>query len=110
MEKKRAHHISAPIAPNYRLGHSTSDSLFDECPPPAYQPPHHIAANITEPPQSLQSKSIQNLNSFNQINFYQPTPPPQTVIVHRQPTRSKDACCWGCLAALCLCFGAKECC
>ncbi|CEP08266.1 hypothetical protein [Parasitella parasitica] len=96
MEKKRAHHISAPIVPNYRVGHSTSDSLFDECPPPAYQPPQSAAATIAEPPQSLQSKSIQNLNNFNQLGrFYQPTPSPQTVIVHRQPTRSKDACCWG---------------
>ncbi|KAI7897619.1 uncharacterized protein BX663DRAFT_527704 [Cokeromyces recurvatus] len=42
--------------------------------------------------------------------YYQPTPPPETVIVHSVPKKSKDACCWGCAAALCLCFGLKECC
>ncbi|EPB84225.1 hypothetical protein HMPREF1544_09017 [Mucor circinelloides 1006PhL] len=119
MDKKRAHHISAPISPNYHgFGHSTSDSLFDDYPPPAYQPPHNMSASLggvsgaaMHPPPPIQSKSIQNLNNFNQTNqFYHPTPPPQTVIIYRQPTRSKDACCWGCLAALCLCFGAKECC
>ncbi|KAI8882941.1 hypothetical protein K501DRAFT_323715 [Backusella circina FSU 941] len=91
LDKKKAHHISVPISPHYNhFGNSTSDSIFD--PPPAYQAPH--------------------LDSFHSTSnsFYQPTPPPQTVIIHRQPTRSKDACCWGCLAAMCLCFGAKECC
>ncbi|KAI8335646.1 hypothetical protein EDC96DRAFT_354549 [Choanephora cucurbitarum] len=87
IEKKRAHHISAPIPPHFQqFNRSTSDSLLEEYPPPpAYQPPTH-----------------------NQ--FYYPQPVPQTVIVHRQPAKSKDACCWGCLAAICLCFGAKECC
>ncbi|CAO3699816.1 unnamed protein product [Rhizopus stolonifer] len=42
--------------------------------------------------------------------LYCPTPPPQTIIVHKHPSKSKASCCWGCLAALCLCFGAKECC
>ncbi|KAI8078405.1 hypothetical protein BDF21DRAFT_463640 [Thamnidium elegans] len=105
-EKKRAHHISAPISPNYPgFGNSTSDSFFDDYPPPpAYQP--QLNHN---PTMNAQQKT--NLNHFNQMNeFYHPTPPPQTVIIYRQPTRSKDACCWGCLAAMCLCFGAKECC
>ncbi|KAI8149833.1 hypothetical protein BJV82DRAFT_584802 [Fennellomyces sp. T-0311] len=42
--------------------------------------------------------------------FYEPTPAPQTVVVHDTPGRSKDACCWGCIAAITLCFGIKECC
>lgn len=89
-EKKRAHHISAPIGPNYQgFGHSTSDSFFDEYPPPAYQPHQN---DVPYQP----NKSNTNLHQFNQMNqFYHPTPPPQTVIIHRQPTRSKDACCWG---------------
>ncbi|KAI8071934.1 hypothetical protein BDF21DRAFT_424556 [Thamnidium elegans] len=27
--------------------------------------------------------------------FYKPTPPPETVVVHSKPKKSKDACCWG---------------
>ncbi|CAO3702762.1 unnamed protein product [Rhizopus stolonifer] len=47
----------------------------------------------------------------NQARYYRPTPPPDSVlVVHEKPEKSKDACCWGCLAALCLCFGIKECC
>ncbi|KAI9246438.1 hypothetical protein BDA99DRAFT_526874 [Phascolomyces articulosus] len=42
--------------------------------------------------------------------YYEMTPAPQTVIVRDTPSRTKDACCWGCLAAICLCFGIKECC
>ncbi|KAI8645282.1 hypothetical protein BD408DRAFT_412094 [Parasitella parasitica] len=42
--------------------------------------------------------------------FYQPTPAPETVIVHSVPKKTNDACCWGCAAALCLCFGLEECC
>ncbi|CAO3640151.1 unnamed protein product [Mucor hiemalis] len=43
-------------------------------------------------------------------HYYQPTPPPETVVVHSIPKKTNDACCWGCAAALCLCFGLKECC
>ncbi|EIE82550.1 hypothetical protein RO3G_07255 [Rhizopus delemar RA 99-880] len=93
-DKKRGHHISAPLPPQMMRN--------DDYPPPAYQPttqyyypPHH--------PQEPSSKDYLNYS-------YYPTPSPQTVIIQRQPTRSKDSCCWGCLAALCLCFGAKECC
>ncbi|KAI8989953.1 hypothetical protein BDB01DRAFT_848058 [Pilobolus umbonatus] len=99
MDKKKAHHISAPTSPQYvRLGNSTSDSLLDDYPPPAYQPPHHQDDYSFYP----------NTKSGN--HYYQPTPAPQTVIINRQPTRAKDPCCWGCLAALTLCLGAKECC
>ncbi|KAI7858699.1 hypothetical protein BDC45DRAFT_497440 [Circinella umbellata] len=42
--------------------------------------------------------------------YYEMTPAPQTVIVRDTPSRTKDACCWGCLAAICLCCGIKECC
>lgn len=42
--------------------------------------------------------------------FYQPTPAPNTVVIHDTPTRSKNACCLGCLAAMCLCCGIQECC
>ncbi|KAG2200362.1 hypothetical protein INT47_002276 [Mucor saturninus] len=42
--------------------------------------------------------------------FYKPTPPPETVVVHSVPKKTNDACCWGCAAALCLCFGLEECC
>ncbi|KAG2190673.1 hypothetical protein INT46_008263 [Mucor plumbeus] len=52
---------------------------------------------------------VQNL-SQSQAQFYQPTPPPETVIVHSVPKKTNDACCWGCAAALCLCFGLEECC
>lgn len=63
-------------------------------------------------------------------HYYQPTPPPETVVVHSIPKKTNDACCWGwyvqikftsggysidfflsvSAAALCLCFGLKECC
>ncbi|KAI8336491.1 hypothetical protein BD560DRAFT_440365 [Blakeslea trispora] len=43
-------------------------------------------------------------------HFYHPTPAPDTVVVHSVPKKTDDACCWGCAAALCLCFGLKECC
>ncbi|KAL7321686.1 hypothetical protein PS15m_001431 [Mucor circinelloides] len=46
----------------------------------------------------------------SQAQFYQPTPAPETVIVHSVPKKTNDACCWGCAAALCLCFGLEECC
>ncbi|KAG1372552.1 hypothetical protein G6F61_010952 [Rhizopus arrhizus] len=75
--------------------------LHDDYPPPAYQP----TAHYYYPPNHIQEPSKDYLNYS-----YYPTPSPQTVIIQRQPTRSKDSCCWGCLAALCLCFGAKECC
>ncbi|CEI88174.1 hypothetical protein RMCBS344292_02572 [Rhizopus microsporus] len=89
LDKKRVHHISAPISPLGIANNKPLDSLYEDYPPPAYQPPQVYEHNN---------------------HFYHPTPPPQTVIIHRQPTKSKDSCCWGCLAALCLCFGAKECC
>lgn len=94
-DKKRAHHISMPLSQNYPgFAHSTSDSFYDDYPPPAYQPPHQM--NNFSTMNERQLKSQQNLNNFNQTNhFYHPTPPPQTVIIYRQPTRSKDACCWG---------------
>lgn len=96
-EKKRAHHISAPISPNYPgFNNSTSESFFDDYPPPpAYQPPHQSNQQQQHMP-TLNEHQKNNLNHFNQMNqFYHPTPPPQTVIIYRQPTRSKDACCWG---------------
>ncbi|KAG0995368.1 hypothetical protein G6F57_008876 [Rhizopus arrhizus] len=92
-DKKRGHHISAPLPPQM-IRH-------DDYPPPAYQP----TAHNYYPPNHIQEPSKDYLNYS-----YYPTPSPQTVIIQRQPTRSKDSCCWGCLAALCLCFGAKECC
>ncbi|KAI8339088.1 hypothetical protein BC941DRAFT_469270 [Chlamydoabsidia padenii] len=73
-------------------------------PPPAYQPmfnQHHH--------HSLNSRSRHSHHGEPTISFYHPTPLPQTVIVHDTPSRSKDACCWGCVAGLILCFGAKEC-
>ncbi|KAI7905285.1 uncharacterized protein BX663DRAFT_502343 [Cokeromyces recurvatus] len=101
--KKRAHHISAPISPNNNNYHHLVDDLTADCtaypPPPAYQPSSF---------QNCTDKSIRQNQSCG--FYYHSTPPPQTVIIYRQPARSKDACCWGCLAALCLCFGAKECC
>ncbi|KAG1147026.1 hypothetical protein G6F37_007540 [Rhizopus arrhizus] len=92
-DKKRGHHISAPLPPQMIRN--------DDYPPPAYQP----TAQYYYPPNNIQEPSKDYLNYS-----YYPTPSPQTVIIQRQPTRSKDSCCWGCLAALCLCFGAKECC
>lgn len=84
--QKKAHHMSVPLAPAHH-----SDSYFiDDYPPPAYQPP----LNTSLPFQSHQP----NLHTFNlqqEQYYYHPTPPPQTVIIYRQPTRSKDACCWG---------------
>ncbi|KAI8091434.1 uncharacterized protein B0P05DRAFT_527524 [Gilbertella persicaria] len=101
-EKKRAHHISAPLPPHFQgFNQSTSDSLFEDYPPPpAYQPPQFNEGSIPH------SKSAH----YPMSQFYLPQPAPQTVVVYRQPAKSKDACCWGCLAAICLCFGAKECC
>lgn len=78
--------MSVPLAP----AHHSDNYFIDDCPPPAYQPP----LNTSLPPHLHQS----NLHTFNLQQdqfYYHPTPPPQTVIIYRQPTRSKDACCWG---------------
>ena len=32
---------------------------------------------------------------FVATSYYQPTPPPQTVVVHSIPKKTNDACCWG---------------
>ncbi|KAI9477903.1 MAG: hypothetical protein EXX96DRAFT_568643 [Benjaminiella poitrasii] len=69
----------------------------------------------------VQSSSYSLRQPYNSLNptttteqqyphFYQLTPAPETVVVHSVPKKSKDACCWGCAAALCLCFGLQECC
>ncbi|KAL9553694.1 hypothetical protein MBANPS3_003171 [Mucor bainieri] len=34
--------------------------------------------------------------STSQAQFYQPTPAPETVVVHSVPKKTNDACCWGC--------------
>jgi hypothetical protein len=76
--------MSVPLAHPHH-----SDSLFiDDYPPPAYQPP----MNTSLP---LQQSNLQAFNMQPNQYYYHPTPPPQTVIIYRQPTRSKDACCWG---------------
>ncbi|KAI8338894.1 hypothetical protein BC941DRAFT_421515 [Chlamydoabsidia padenii] len=98
------------LVDHYRLSINTTTTLNttsseQRSPPPAYQPifTHHHSLT---PPRSRYSHYIEPNTSGH---FYQPTPPPQTVIVHDTPSRSKDACCWGCIAGLILCFGAKEC-
>ncbi|OBZ82903.1 hypothetical protein A0J61_09045 [Choanephora cucurbitarum] len=54
---------------------------------------------------------VLDATSFSKkAQFYHPTPAPDTVVVHSVPKKTDDACCWGCAAALCLCFGIKECC
>ncbi|CAO3592572.1 unnamed protein product [Absidia cylindrospora] len=83
---------------------NTTTTAEQQSPPPAYQPmfTHHHSMNS-------QSRYSHYVEPTTAVHFYQPTPPPQTVIVHDTPSRSKDACCWGCVAGLILCFGAKEC-
>ncbi|ORX51631.1 hypothetical protein DM01DRAFT_1337136 [Hesseltinella vesiculosa] len=80
-----------------------SDHLDHSPPPPAYQASVHHH-------HSLSHNRYSQLVPSSSVYFYQPTPAPQTVIVHDTPSRSKDACCWGCVAGLILCFGAKEFC
>ncbi|KAG1464028.1 hypothetical protein G6F56_005161 [Rhizopus delemar] len=58
-----------------------SGILHDEYLPP-YQPPNYY--ELQETPKVIDANS-----------FYYPTPPPQTVVIHKTPTRSKDSCCWG---------------
>ncbi|CDH52866.1 predicted protein [Lichtheimia corymbifera JMRC:FSU:9682] len=84
-------------------------------PPPAYhqsvhpspQASHH---RLPEYYYSPASSSYQQQPFSTGVYYYQPTPPPQTVIIQETPSRTNDACCWGCLAALCLCFAIEECC
>ncbi|ORZ21574.1 hypothetical protein BCR42DRAFT_407860 [Absidia repens] len=91
-----------PAHENSRL--SSATTMEHRSPPPAYQPifNHHHSL-------SSRSRSKHYVQPVASVYFYQPTPSPQTVIVHDTPSRSKDACCWGCVAGLILCFGAKEC-
>ncbi|KAI8391238.1 uncharacterized protein BYT42DRAFT_641749 [Radiomyces spectabilis] len=94
MGKDKLHsqrHISAPVPP--RLCFNGQNQAVD----PSHPSPYY---------DTMSASSPYNQNAF----YYQPTPPPQTVVVHQTPSRSKDACCWGCLAALCLCFASEECC
>jgi hypothetical protein len=39
LDKKRVHHISAPISPLGIANNKPLDSLYEDYPPPAYQPP-----------------------------------------------------------------------
>ncbi|KAI9480980.1 MAG: hypothetical protein EXX96DRAFT_199354 [Benjaminiella poitrasii] len=107
--KKRIHHISAPISAQNNYHQLVDDLVVDGTsypPPPAYQPSSSFQ-NFTDKSKMAQSMyQQQDAHCYH----YKSIPPPQTVIIYRQPARSKDACCWGCLAAVCLCFGAKECC
>ncbi|SAM03694.1 hypothetical protein [Absidia glauca] len=85
---------------------TSTTTMEHRSPPPAYQPmfsQHHPQHH------SLNSRSRHSHYVEPSVSFYHPTPLPQTVIVHDIPSRSKDACCWGCVAGLILCFGAKEC-
>ncbi|KAI8089226.1 uncharacterized protein BX664DRAFT_332477 [Halteromyces radiatus] len=82
---------------------NTTTTSLERSPPPAY---HSSSFHHSLSSRARYSQYIQPITS---VHFYQPTPPPQTVIVHDTPSRSKDACCWGCVAGLILCFGAKEC-
>ncbi|SAL96705.1 hypothetical protein [Absidia glauca] len=92
---------------HHRLSITTSINTMttaeQRSPPPAYQPVHHHHS------MTARSRYSHYIEPGASSRFYQPTPPPQTVIVHDTPSRSKDACCWGCVAGLILCFGAKEC-
>ncbi|KAI7886364.1 uncharacterized protein EV154DRAFT_17339 [Mucor mucedo] len=69
----------------------------------------HLSASFTrqvsEPKHKIPKSSLAVAGYF-----YKPTPPPETVVVHSVPKKTNDACCWGCAAALCLCFGLEECC
>ena len=91
-DKKRGHHISAPLPPQM-IRH-------DDYPPPAYQPTAHYyypPNHIQEPSKGkIKDKNINTHPILDYLNYsYYPTPSPQTVIIQRQPTRSKDSCCWG---------------
>ncbi|KAL1928809.1 hypothetical protein VTP01DRAFT_2595, partial [Rhizomucor pusillus] len=59
---------------------------------------------------SFHDTNGRNAQSDGQYYFYSPTPAPETVAIRDKPSRTKAACCWGCLAALCLCFASEECC
>ncbi|KAI9303627.1 hypothetical protein BJ944DRAFT_268085 [Cunninghamella echinulata] len=86
--------------------HSTSlDLPFN--PPPAYQP--NIYHHHSLPSSQKGNRYSHYIQPSTSAYFYEPTPPPQSVIVHDTPSRSKDACCWGCVSCLILCFGAREC-
>ncbi|KAI7863667.1 hypothetical protein BDF14DRAFT_1842032 [Spinellus fusiger] len=104
-------HLTSPISippPRYQPINegSLADTLQDACsPPPAYQTTlQHTSSLHAFPSHGRHSQRL------SPGAYYQPIPPPQAVIIHHKPIRSHDACCWGCLAALCLCFGIKECC
>lgn len=81
-------------------------SLKETTRPPLHQGHRHTCS------VSFIDESPAKVNTPNEpdVFYYYPTPAPETVVIHSIPKKSKDACCWGCAAALCLCFGLKECC
>ncbi|KAI8979751.1 hypothetical protein BDF20DRAFT_913266 [Mycotypha africana] len=47
-------------------------------------------------PEQAQSININRQHhKSDQALYYQPTPPPETVVVHSVPEKTNDACCWG---------------
>ncbi|KAI9018055.1 hypothetical protein CLU79DRAFT_761480 [Phycomyces nitens] len=94
---KRAFHASAPVPPPVYPTDPYYEMTDQSPPPPAYRA-HHLSQYAIHPSQQPD------------VYYYQPTPPPQSVLVHSRPKKGNDACCLGCLAALCLCFGIQECC
>ncbi|KAI7871645.1 hypothetical protein BDF14DRAFT_1878484 [Spinellus fusiger] len=89
---KRAPPCAVPLQPLY-----PSD--------PYYEMPDH-----SPPPPAYRAHHLSQFVQPTQVYYYQPTPPPQSVLVHSRPKKGNDACCLGCLAALLLCFGIQECC
>ncbi|KAL0083065.1 hypothetical protein J3Q64DRAFT_1836707 [Phycomyces blakesleeanus] len=99
----------APLPPpRYRPLSETSVSDPYSTPPPAYQPSLQYSNSLYILPsqQTRSSKPRSPIGAY----YYQPLPTPEIKVIHHKPTRSHDACCWGCLVAVLLCFGIKECC
>ncbi|KAI9019372.1 hypothetical protein CLU79DRAFT_836685 [Phycomyces nitens] len=109
MDKTSDLHTSAPAPPppRYRPLSETSVSDPYSTPPPAYQPTLQYSSSLHVLPSQTRASQPRFPTG---VYSYQPLPTPEVNIIHDKPTRSHDACCWGCLVAVLLCFGIKECC
>lgn len=78
--------------------YSVPDEAF--CATPPYMPDAaYLQGEMLAPRPSMLAPVLKVLIELVAIGgnrpFYQPTPAPNTVVIHDTPTRSKNACCLG---------------
>ncbi|KAG2226135.1 hypothetical protein INT45_011752 [Circinella minor] len=123
-EQHKFRPTSAPVLPppcyneaqqhNVNSNHNTN---YFQQPPPAYPGYHYNPASSSSSSYQPLGSNVQQGGKFfiiillliimmiikYKLEAY-------IFLIKQTPSRTDDACCWGCLAALCLCFAAEECC